>query len=234
MINIKICILAFLAIASPVSAAPSKMQVFLQKKDTSQLKSQEGTAHAATSNQSEGQKQKAGKPEKTGTGADVPQSSSSSFASFVSRVAMQLLFGLFYYMVIVSKYPTLVGEPTPAAKKLQAINEVSALCEVSFATCICSWCCSGPRAAHTFYTAGISDYWCSLFGMSVCPCLVLALANAYTDLNEKLGGEQRNLLMSCLCAWCCSCCVIAQDAESLDLITGVKTGFCGVYESRDL
>mmetsp|Transcript_38952 Transcript_38952/g.72319 ORF Transcript_38952/g.72319 Transcript_38952/m.72319 type:complete len:99 (-) Transcript_38952:66-362(-) len=97
-----------------------------------------------------------------------------------------------------------------------------------------SWLCSGPRAAHTFYSTGISDYWCSLFGMSLFPCCVLCVANSFTDLNEKLGGQKRGLLMSCLCSYCCSCCVIAQDAESLDLSTGVRTGFCGVYQSRSL
>lgn len=230
--DIKMCVLVLLAATSQVSAAPSKSQAFMQKKEATQLQSQIAVAHAANSKGVEKHADMQTPGEQPG-GVEK-QSASSSFKSFVTRVAVQLFFGLIYYMVIVSKYPVLMSEPTPAARKLQAIDEVSAMCEVSIPVCICSWLCSGPRAAHTFYSTGVADYWCSLFGMSLCPCLVLCLANAFTDLNEKLGGEKRNPIMSCLCAFCCSCCVIAQDAESLDLITGVKTGFCGVYQSRDI
>jgi len=216
-----------LVVASPASATPTQKQAFMHRKSTQQLQKFDQEArtiieahpkHNAKSSRQE--------PDDSTT--------KSSTGSLVSRVAMQLVFGLIYYMIIVSKYPTLSGEPTPAARKLQAVDELSAMCEVSLPNCIMSWLCSGPRAAHTFYSTGISDYWCTLFCMSLFPCCCLCVANSCTDLNEKLGGAKRDCLMSILCSFCCSCCVIAQDAESLDLITGVKTGFCGVSTRHDL
>jgi len=261
--NIKTSVLVFFTVASSILAAPADKQAIMQQDGTveinsiQQFQSQEAKTlkanaekkagndakaflqhknkHEAKSQKSHEQEKnkheaKSQKPEKSeGQGAEE-----SEFETFVTRVVTQLLFGLLYYMVIVSKYPKLMAEPTPASRKLQSVNEVVALCEVSFPTCIFSWLCSGPRAAHTFYSTGISDYWCSLLGMSILPCCFLCVANSCTDLNEKLGGQKRSLLMSCLCSWCCSCCVIAQDAECLDLSTGVRTGFCGVYQTRDL
>mmetsp|Transcript_80947 Transcript_80947/g.143365 ORF Transcript_80947/g.143365 Transcript_80947/m.143365 type:complete len:229 (+) Transcript_80947:68-754(+) len=225
--TIKMCLLMILVVVSLVSATPAKKQAFMHRKDIQQFQKfdQEArTSEAHTRNNAA----------KNSRQEPYDGATTKSSGSLASRVAMQLVFGLIYYMLIVSKYPVLSGEPTPAARKLQAVDELSALCDVSFPICICSWLCSGPRAAHTFYSTGISDYWCSLLGMSLFPCCVLFVANSFTDLNEKLGGQKRGLLMSCLCSYCCSCCVIAQDAESLDLSTGVRTGFCGVYQSRDL
>mmetsp|Transcript_89009 Transcript_89009/g.153953 ORF Transcript_89009/g.153953 Transcript_89009/m.153953 type:complete len:234 (-) Transcript_89009:69-770(-) len=230
--TIKMCLLMILVVVSLVSATPAKKQAFMHRKDIQQFQKFDQEAktiiEAHTKNNA-GDEAKSSRQK-----PDDDTTTKSSTGSLVSRVAMQLVFGLIYYMIIVSKYPTLSGEPTPAARKLQAVDELSAMFEVSFVNCIMSWLCSGPRAAHTFYSTGISDYWCSLFGMSLFPCCVLCVANSFTDLNEKLGGQKRGLLMSCLCSYCCSCCVIAQDAESLDLSTGVKTGFCGVYPSRSL
>mmetsp|Transcript_80946 Transcript_80946/g.143364 ORF Transcript_80946/g.143364 Transcript_80946/m.143364 type:complete len:235 (+) Transcript_80946:63-767(+) len=231
--NIKMWVLMLVAIFSQVSAGADKkqdVQGFMQRKDVKQ--NQEAKISQPSNENSMALQQKARFQKQPG---EVNQrGSDAEFGSFMTRVALQLVFGLVYYMMIVKNYPPLIQSPTPAAKKLQAINEIRASCEVSLPNCIFSLCCSGARAAHTFYSVGISDYWCSLFGMSLFPCCVLCVANSFTDLNEKLGGQKRGLLMSCLCSYCCSCCVIAQDAESLDLSTGVRTGFCGVYQSRDL
>mmetsp|Transcript_134688 Transcript_134688/g.245767 ORF Transcript_134688/g.245767 Transcript_134688/m.245767 type:complete len:244 (-) Transcript_134688:41-772(-) len=239
--NFSICALTFVATISPVLAAPDKKQGFLQRKNSRHVQDQEAKTRAVNSNNMFDERDAQlhnrtllGYFGSQGGGEDGDKTAWISFTSYMTRVATQLLLGLFYYTVIVSKYPSFLGEPTPAAKKLQAINEIRASCEVSLPNCIFSLCCSGARAAHTFYSVGISDYWCSLFGMSVCPCCVLCVADSCTDLNERLGGQSRGWFVSCLCSFCCSCCMIAQDAESLDLITGVKTGFCGVYESRDL
>jgi len=148
----------------------------------------------------------------------------------VPRILIQMVFGLVYYIVIVSKYPSYkdLPEPNQAAKDLQKIDEVSATCRTSCENCLLSWCCSGPRAAHTFYsTLGLNYVFCCLV-TSCFPCCALWYVNSCTDLNEKLGGERRNLFVGAICACLCSCCVIAQDAESLDLVNGVKTGFCGI------
>jgi len=145
------------------------------------------------------------------------------------RIVIQLLFGILYYYLIVEKYPKLDGlKPTEAAIKLQDLDEVSATLHTSLPNCLLSWCCTGPRAAHTFHSTGVLDYWPSCILMSLVPCCTLWAVNSFTDLNEKLGGVKKNLFVGALCACCCSCCVVAQDAQSLDLITGMETGLYGV------
>lgn len=152
------------------------------------------------------------------------------------RIFYQLLFGVIYYYLIVDKYPMLLeGKgPNEKATSLQEMNAVSASFSsgTSGPILVLSWCCSGPRAAHTFHVTGVMNYWISLVLMSCFPCCTLALVNGMTSLNEKLGGQKQNLLEAMLCACCCSCCVIAQDAASLDAITGVDTELCGITDRR--
>merc|ERR550539_1962947 len=97
---------------------------------------------------------------------------------------------------------------------------------MSFANAICAHCCSGPRAVHTFDRVGVMNYWLACFLMVCCPCCTLFAMNACTPLNYRLGGEKQNCCTACLCSFFCSCCLIAQDAQTLDFITGWKTGFC--------
>jgi len=150
---------------------------------------------------------------------------SSTWESWIFRIAVQLIFGAMYYCVIVSKYPTKFEEyaVTAEAKALQNKDEINATCDTSCPNNFHAFCCSGPRAAHTFHSVGLLDYWAGCILMTLFPCCTLWLTNSCTDLNEKLGGEKRGFCMGCLCACLCSCCVIAQDAQTLDLITGAKT-----------
>lgn len=154
-----------------------------------------------------------------------------SSGSATTRWLVQFAFGLVYYFLIVRKYPELGDkQPNQAAKDLQDQNEVMALMEVSPRNCILAFCCTGPRAAHTFSITGTLNYWAGLCLMTCVPCCTLCAVNSFCATNEKLGGEKRNIIMSCLCALCCSCCVVAQDAEALDLVSGVQTGLFGVYD----
>lgn len=165
--------------------------------------------------------------------APPPEESAAEEAGGSSRYIIQLLFGLIYYFIIVRHYPDLDGkEPSEAAKDLQGRNEVSALFEISWKTCLLSCCCTGPRAAHTFAKTETMWYCPGLFLMTMFPCCTLMGVNSCTDMNEKVGGQRRNIVMSCLCALFCSCCVVAQDAEALDLTHGVETGFFGVYDKE--
>eukprot|EP00416_Gambierdiscus_australes_P019308 CAMPEP_0171056782 /NCGR_PEP_ID=MMETSP0766_2-20121228/1309_1 /TAXON_ID=439317 /ORGANISM="Gambierdiscus australes, Strain CAWD 149" /LENGTH=263 /DNA_ID=CAMNT_0011511771 /DNA_START=144 /DNA_END=935 /DNA_ORIENTATION=+ len=160
---------------------------------------------------------------------------SASGGGYLTRVLFQFLFGLVYFYLIVTNYPALPEDavPPPEAVALQEANEVSATCQVSPPNCILAWCCSGPRAAHTFHTVGIGmNYWIGLVLMTFFPCCTLFAVNSFTQLNERLGGQKRNPVMSCVCAFFCSCCVIAQDAEALDLVSGHTTGFCGVAPAK--
>lgn len=135
-------------------------------------------------------------------------------------------FGVLYYFLIVRQYPSLAnkeGGIPGAAVELQQKNEVFAVRDVSCANNFHACCCFGPRAAHTFHSTGVLDYWPSCVLMSIFPCFMLWATNSFTDLNKKLGGEKDGCIKGCACAMCCSCCMIAKDAQTLDLITGAKT-----------
>lgn len=159
----------------------------------------------------------------------------AKFARYLTstRILLQLLFGVWYYILVVSKYPKLEGlQPTPEAVKLQSENAVAAIPDVSFANLCFAFCCSGPLAAHTFESTGVLNYWPGYIAMTFLPCCTLWVVNTYTDLNEKLGGFKKDPFMGLFCACCCSCCVIAQDAEAMDLITGARTHLCIVIETK--
>merc|ERR1719265_1170842 len=149
--------------------------------------------------------------------------------SILSRILWQLLFGLIYYFMIVHRYPKLDNkEPNDKVRDFTAMNEVTATCHTSMANCLLSFCCTGPRAAHTFAKTEVLDYWISVVLMSVFPCCTLFVVNSCTELNTKLGGKPRECCMSAICAFCCTCCVVAQDAGALDMIMETSTGdmFC--------
>merc|ERR1719512_552001 len=145
----------------------------------------------------------------------------------VTILLLQVLFAVVYYCQVVSNYPFWMG-PTPMSCQMQAEPAPCSICRVSPTNCCLSWLCPQARAAHTFDRTGTLEYWCGLLAMFMCPFCTLCYTNACTDLNPKLGGEPANPLVSALCTWCCFCCTIAQDAESLDAATCTETGVCGV------
>merc|ERR1719181_535603 len=126
-------------------------------------------------------------------------------------------------------------------KDLQELDEVSSLGQSSLANIVLSFCCTGPRAAHTFYAVGVMGksvpeavhYWVSCLLMIFFPCCTLFICNSFTDLNERLGGEKKWWLTGLLCACCCSCCVVNQDAQSLDILMEHDTNFCGVSKAAN-
>lgn len=142
----------------------------------------------------------------------------------------QLVYGAIYYCLVVQKYPQFEGIPTEKSIETQGKNEVTACltCENSFVINLTACLCPAGRAAHTYDKLGLLPYWPGLCLSSFFPCCTLCYMNAATDLNEKLGGEKRSILMACLCSTFCSCCVIAQDAQSLDDCTGATVTLCGV------
>lgn len=150
--------------------------------------------------------------------------------SWFTRNILQIIFGVIYFYTVVVKYPVLEAGfiPNDEARKLQQMNEVTGACQASFTNCCLSCCCSGPRAAHTLSATGILNYWAGLLAMTCFPCCTLWFANSFSDLNDKLGGVRKDCCTGCVCAFCCSCCVIAHDAASLDLAMKTNTGICGV------
>lgn len=140
---------------------------------------------------------------------------------------LQVIFAIIYYCTVVANYPQWFG-PNPASYQIQSEFAPAALTQASPANCCLSYLCPQARAAHTFDKTGTLDYWCGVVAMFLCPFCTLCWANACTDLNPKLGGQPANILASAACTWLCSCCVIAQDAESLDACTGFRTQPCSV------
>merc|ERR1712032_414604 len=80
---------------------------------------------------------------------------------------------------------------------VQRKNEVTACltCEHSCPITLTSWLCYAARAAHTYDKVGTCAYWPGLIASIFCPCCTLCYMNAFTDLNAKLGGEQRSMGM---------------------------------------
>merc|ERR1719410_2612590 len=69
----------------------------------------------------------------------------------VGRILTQLIYGLIYYFLVVNKYPVLnANDDRSKAREIQSKNECEALCAASCTNILLSWCCTGPRAAHTF------------------------------------------------------------------------------------
>jgi len=142
-------------------------------------------------------------------------------------IPFQVVFAVIYYCTVVSQYPYLYA-PNMASAQLQAVPAPVAMTRTSPVNCCLSWFCAPARAAMTFDRTGTLDYWLGLVSMFACPFCTICYMNSCTDLNMKLGGPPANPISSMICTWCCACCVVAQDAESLDMATGARTEMCGV------
>mmetsp|Transcript_28414 Transcript_28414/g.49612 ORF Transcript_28414/g.49612 Transcript_28414/m.49612 type:complete len:304 (-) Transcript_28414:193-1104(-) len=107
------------------------------------------------------------------------------------RVFLQLIFGVIYYFLVVQNFPRL--DPSrhvpPAAVELQKQNPLGATLRSTPKVCALSFLCPGPRAAHTYESTGVMNYWLGLCCMSCFPCCTLFTLNKFTDLNTRLGGE---------------------------------------------
>lgn len=151
--------------------------------------------------------------------------------SFLISFLVQFIFGAVYWFTVVSQYPMITGDKDipEKVKILQSKNEVTGLGEVTPSVCLMSFCCPAVRMSHNLHSTDTLNYWASLCVMTCFPglmCCAVFLSNSCTPMNEKLGGERREIILGLLCAWCCQCCVIAQDAESMDMIVGRQTGIC--------
>mmetsp|Transcript_144877 Transcript_144877/g.255370 ORF Transcript_144877/g.255370 Transcript_144877/m.255370 type:complete len:285 (-) Transcript_144877:77-931(-) len=156
-------------------------------------------------------------------------------STWLSRAFAQLAFGVIYYLCIVRHYPKLQSRNTETIEAL-ALREkgpLAAACSASGASLFHAFCCSGPRAAHTFDRVGIMNYWLGFITMTALPCCTLCAVETCTGLTTKLGGKPRSLLANCFLSCLCSCCVIVQDADSLDLIMNVETGLFSIQNNLE-
>lgn len=159
---------------------------------------------------------------------------------------IQMIFGVAYWFIVVSKYPKL-EDSTPTekgkeeAKHQQELDPVSSCFQSTCANAFLGCFCMGPRAAHTFHSAGVPKqlgawtYWpmCCLMSFPWVNCCLLWLIHSFTDLQEKLQAQKRNCCMAFICAWTCCCCLVIQDAQSLDSLLDVKTSCCSISTAND-
>mmetsp|Transcript_112562 Transcript_112562/g.205048 ORF Transcript_112562/g.205048 Transcript_112562/m.205048 type:complete len:387 (-) Transcript_112562:223-1383(-) len=156
-----------------------------------------------------------------------------SIITYASMVGLQILLGIIYAIVIMRYYPNMSPirrKPPQAAIDMARGGPVVPFlrCQVSPQICLCSFCAWGARAAHTFHSVRIMNYWLALIFMSTLPCCTQFLCISCTELNTRLGGVEMNLCESCLCSSCCFCCMIAQEAQTLDMLMGVEVGLFGL------
>jgi len=150
-------------------------------------------------------------------------------ADALAGIILFFVFGALYSRLVLVKYPKRFPlRPSPAVVMLQGDNVVCAIFKVSCANFWLSFACMGVRAAHTLHITGVLHYWKGLASMIFAPCCTLLYVNSCTDLKEKLAGRKQDCCMAAVGACCFPCCVVAQDAQSLDLMTGATTGICSV------
>jgi hypothetical protein len=162
-------------------------------------------------------------------------------SGWMQRVLAQLIYGVIYYFIVVTKYVSIEDMPdqgqTPGRAKAVQMQNMNA-CAATFSSkqsapnFFCSWCCTGPRAAHTFHSTGLLNYWLGLVLMSCFPCCTLWVTNSFSDLNLRLGGDKMNPFTGCFFACLFPCCLVAQDAQSLDYLTGQDVEICGVTRAK--
>lgn len=88
------------------------------------------------------------------------------------KLVVEIIFGIMYYCMFVSKYPTF--SPTVRANveaiKIQSTKDVESLKEVAFPNCLLSYLSSGPCAACPFHSKGFKTYCLGLLAMTLMPC----------------------------------------------------------------
>lgn len=157
-------------------------------------------------------------------------------AFFFSNMAgLQILLGIIYGIVIMRFYPKMsllnaVRKTPEAAEEVMGHSPLGVLlrCEAS-PQIVCSSCCAwGARAAHTYHSTRIMNYCLGLLLMSTLPCCTIFFVASCCGLRKRLGGSNMHVCESCLCSFCCGCCMIAQEAQALDYVMGVEIGLYGL------
>lgn len=153
-----------------------------------------------------------------------------------ARILWQLIYGIIYYLIFVNNIPLVVDldNPNQQAKDDFRRDALSGSLAGGIPNCICAWLCTAPHAGRTFHMTDTCGYFPSCIAMAFCPCITLFCMHACTPLEDRLGRNKENektlgdFCLIGLCAAFCSCCVVANDARSLDLVYGQRTGLCGI------
>lgn len=169
----------------------------------------------------------------------------ANFRNSIQEIILNIIIAIVYYVLIVNKYPPHTALPSAGhpnfenARRWQ--NEVQGsqfgtvektFGGVSMSNCLFALFCPYQRNAHTLNRSIGFNYWLGFFATMFCPCCTLWYQHTSTRVNEALAGEKRSCISGFFCAWCCSCCLIATDAEALDIAAGKETYCCGVRDRK--
>jgi len=171
---------------------------------------------------------------------------STPHLKYLSPIMNVLIFVIFWLMVV-AKYRPLAA-PTELSAQMMNKNAVEGSLHVCCeAVCWVSYCCPTVRWAGTLHAANILNFWTVMliwavsYAVSICwadfaffQFLLYCIPIAFTDLNEKLGGEKDNCCEACLCTFFCSCCVNVKYALALDYATHQKVGCFNVSSTEEV
>lgn len=167
---------------------------------------------------------------------DLPHKMLNLALEIIVRTLGGLIVGTVYYFRVVRGYPKLADvnqkDTAPYAHLLMSAHECEGCGMATSVVGCCALVCPAPRLAHTLHSAGKMNYWLGLvLGTFLQPCMVL-YGSGCTSLRKDLGGDAA-ANMVChrnTCAFCCSCCVIAKQAQALDMKVGWRTSWFGAHE----
>jgi len=147
----------------------------------------------------------------------------SNFFIILTPVVVQIMYNVVYYYLEVRKTPVLTGkEDVRHARNVQRMNMLGAMLTANTKNLLNSLFCLPSRAAHTFHSTNVMPYWLGWIASSCCLPCVLCWAHDNQGMHAKLGGKPRGCggkSSCCISACFCPVCMVAKDAEALDMIT---------------
>lgn len=177
-----------------------------------------------------------------------------ALALSMAMIGCQLLFACCYQSKVTNKRRPLVQQPflntTPQGASHPAPDFHFGLCGCCEDTNVClhSWCCLLCRAGDTHTAAGVGDFWSVIFlyyGLQIVGSVVGAIiglpplgrllgslgyahlmAKKRQALRQRLGLAQAGGCEDLLAWWCCTPCVVAQEAREVDQAAGVDVRCC--------
>ncbi|CAE8595189.1 unnamed protein product [Polarella glacialis] len=134
----------------------------------------------------------------------------------------QGIFATVYYWMVVRSYRALDRLPLQMRHlKILDENPCGAMRHVSLPNGLLSCYCQSARAAHTFEKTGASKYWIGFLAVACFPCCTVSYLQ--NETREALGAKRLGLPTNLCYSIFCTFCLVAQQAEALDVATGQRS-----------
>lgn len=148
------------------------------------------------------------------------------------RITIQIVFAIMYKKNVVDR-KNVLGPPLAQPDGSTALSGpgykhgLCACCE-DIDICLHVFFCMPTRAADTYHSAGVLDFWVTMLLALFCsPCFILCIMPCKrSEIRHRLGGSNQCGLEEFCLAWWCACCVVCQEARSVDDALGAKTRCC--------